>query len=85
VRERGSGGRKEMTSGPELSAGEREGRTGSDSPRWAMGWNEAWAESFAPAFLPFFVLFLFSFLISLLFQNLFIITPNERKSNSKIF
>jgi hypothetical protein len=50
-----------MTSGPELSAGEREGRTGSESPGWAVGWNEAWAESFAPAFLPFFVLFLFSF------------------------
>jgi hypothetical protein len=69
-----------------VSRRDREGRTGSESPRWAVGWNEAWAERFVLAFLPFFCSFsFFPFLISLLFQNLFIIAPNELKSNSKIF
>jgi hypothetical protein len=69
-----------------ISGREREGHTSSESPEWVVGWNEAWAERFVPAFLPFFCSFsIFPFLISLLFQNLFIIAPNELKSNSKIF
>jgi hypothetical protein len=52
---------------------------------WAMGRFSSWAKRLPTAFSSlFFCSFIFPFLISYFIQNLFIIAPNELKSNSKI-